>query len=155
MTQDANKNSSVYQGPFPMSEPLTHCIDILLHSRNYTGLLDVHSGEFSLYFDAEKNSEKYNSSKSLLSKIQSNFCRHCMVTTLDELNKTKSGCLYTYASEKLNVEFSFLFEVYSSDIYPKFVSADAYNFKVFNPNSALSRQFYIDKWAKAIFATFS
>lgn len=137
-----------------MSQPLSVCVDSLLKTRNYTLVLDIHTGEFSLYFEANRHSSRYNRSKAFLNEIKKNFCSVCRITTLQEARDTSNGHLFAYASRKYNVEYSFLFEIFGGYIHPSMISRNAACFKIFNPNSIQTRDFYIDRWMKAMHFTF-
>lgn len=106
-------------------------------------VLDIHTGEYSLFFEAQKQSNKYNSSKRFLNKVKKHFCRHCRVTTLEDANDTSTGHLYAYASNKYNVEYSFLYEIYGGYIDKGSVDMKGFCFKMFNPNTVQTRDFYI------------
>ncbi len=92
-----------------MSEPLSQCVRYLLETQNYTLLIDLHTGEYSLFFEANPGTGNYNRLKALMNEVKRQFCKPCRVVTLKEANSTPSGHLYTYASEKYKVEYSLLF----------------------------------------------
>lgn len=58
--------------------------------------------------------------------------------------------MFVYASQKRNVQFSFLFEIYSGWSDPDSLTLNNLSFKHFNPNSQLTKDYYVSKWAKAI-----
>lgn len=59
-----------------------------------------------------------------------------------------------YASQKYSIEYSLLFEIYGSRMYFQNVSQEARSFKRYNPNSQVAREYWADRWSRAINATF-
>lgn len=49
-------NSETYHGAHAMSQPLSVCVDNLLKHNNYSLVIDIHTGEFTLFH--QPNSEK-------------------------------------------------------------------------------------------------
>lgn len=62
--------------------------------------------------------------------------------------------LVAYASHKYSIEYSLLFEIYGSRMYFQNVSQEARSFKRYNPNSEVAREYWADRWSRAINATF-
>jgi|JI6StandDraft_1071083.scaffolds.fasta_scaffold39338_1 hypothetical protein len=134
-----------------MSQPLSRCVDRLLMENNYTMVLDLHTGEFSLYFLAKHGSDNYKRSQAMLNKVQKQYCKACRVAVLREVNDSDEGHLFAYAKETYHVEYSFLFEIYGGFMNDKYIPSPLVKcFKVFNPNTARFKNYMVNKWVRAM-----
>lgn len=61
-----------------------------------------------------------------------------------------SGQMIVYASQVYGVEYSYLFEVYSSSTEDENISQNNYAFKKFNPNTQQTKDHFLGKWARGL-----
>jgi len=69
-----------------MSQPLSRCVDRLLKDNNYTIVMDLHTGEYSLYFESKHGTENYRRCKEILEDVHKHYCKACRVAVLKEVN---------------------------------------------------------------------
>lgn len=133
-----------------MSQSLSKCVDSLLSERNYAMVIDLHTGEYSLFHESEPHTAAFNRTSSLLKEVKNKYCKPCRIASISD-TPDPSGHLVTYCRREYHVEYAFLFEVYGGYINRKYVKKYGDKcFKIFNPNFSRFTKYLLKKWVDVL-----